>query len=248
MFKFIIIFIVGIIIGVISYHYISNRKPNESIEVHETVDNSQTNKAFEHVYQEAIWGKDEKGNGTSGYGSTIEFNKNYIKFVRDFIIKNKVKTVVDIGCGDWQFSDQIYHDLDINYEGYDCVKHLIEEHKKRFSKNNNYHFHHINGDNITNSIQTKNPDLIILKDVIQHWTNENIVKFFDSIHSSLKFKTILLTNDHTSYDNVNIQTGQYRRLNLDKEPFITLRKKFLFQTVFEFNSGDGKTTFQVTKL
>ena len=110
MFKFIIVFIVGIIIGVISYHYISNRKPNESIEVHENSDNSQTNKAFEHVYQEAIWGKDEKGNGTSGYGSTIEFNKNYIQFVRDFIIKNKVRTVVDIGCGDCQFSDQISHD------------------------------------------------------------------------------------------------------------------------------------------
>lgn len=248
MFQSLIIFIVGIVIGLLFYHYVFHRKINESIEVHETIDNFQTNHAFEHVYEEAMWGKDEKGNGTSGYGSTVEFNKNYIQFVRDFIIKNKVKTVVDIGCGDWQFSDQIYNDLDVKYEGYDCVKHLIDEHKKIFSGKNNYHFYHINGDNIINSIHTNNPDLIILKDVIQHWTNENILRFFDSIHTSLKFKKILLTNDHSSSDNIDIKTSQYRRLNLDKEPFITLRKKFLFQTVFEFNSGDGKTTFQVTKL
>ena len=65
----------GIVIGVISYHYIFNRN-KATLEVHETNDNSQTNKAFEDVYEEAIWGKDEQGNGTSGYGSTIEFNKN----------------------------------------------------------------------------------------------------------------------------------------------------------------------------
>ena len=251
MLQILIVFIIGIVIGALSYRYFVNPKKDEIFQQHETItdlDNSQTNKAFEYVYEEAIWGKDEKGNGTSGYGSTIEFNKNYIQFIRDFIVKNKVKSVVDIGCGDWQFSDQIYHDLDIKYEGYDCVEHLINEHKKRFSEKSNYHFYTINGDNIIKNIHTANPDLIILKDVIQHWTNENIVNFFNSIHTSLNFKTLLLTNDHTSSDNVDIKTGQYRRLNLDKEPFITLRKKFLFQTVFEFNSGDGKTTFKVTKL
>lgn len=90
--------------------------------------------------------------------------------------------------------------------------------------------------------------MIIIKDVIQHWTNEDILKFFDSIHTSLQFKTMLLTNDHGSNKNVNIQTGKYRRLNLDKEPFSTLRNKFLFKKVFNFNNIAGKTTFQVTKL
>jgi hypothetical protein len=59
---------------------------------------------------------------------------------------------------------------------------------------------------------------------------------------------MLLTNDHGSNKNVNIQTGKYRRLNLDKEPFSTLRNKFLFKKVFNFNNIAGKTTFQVTKL
>jgi hypothetical protein len=76
---------------------------------------------FTYIYENKIWG------GTSGDGSTIEYNiSDYIPFLKNFIIDNNIKTVVDIGCGDFQCGEQIYNELDILYTGYEAYLKLIE--------------------------------------------------------------------------------------------------------------------------
>lgn len=50
-----------------------------------------------------------------------------IEFVRRFIKENSIKSVVDLGCGDWQFSPYIYHDLFVAYVGYDVVLPVIQQ-------------------------------------------------------------------------------------------------------------------------
>ena len=50
-----------------------------------------------------------------------------IEFVRRFIKENSIKSVVDLGCGDWQFSPYIYHDLSVAYVGYDVVLPVIQQ-------------------------------------------------------------------------------------------------------------------------
>ena len=50
-----------------------------------------------------------------------------IEFVRTFIKENSIQSVVDLGCGDWQFSPYIYHDLGVDYVGYDVVLPVIQE-------------------------------------------------------------------------------------------------------------------------
>ena len=50
-----------------------------------------------------------------------------IEFVRKFIKENAIHSVVDLGCGDWQFSPHIYHDLGVAYTGYDVVLPVIQE-------------------------------------------------------------------------------------------------------------------------
>jgi len=196
-----------------------------------------TNEAFEKVYTIGLWGEDENGRGTSGYGSEPAFNTEYIKFMRDFIIRNNIKTVVDIGCGDWQFSNDIYKDMDLTYYGYDCVKRVIEENKERYNHIHKYHFKHINGDNILDNIKTT-MDLLVLKDVIQHWPNEEIVEFLNEIKKNINFKYALFTNDHTSKENVDIAYGDYRPLNWSATPLNT----FAVHSVFGFNTFDDKTT------
>lgn len=47
--------------------------------------------------------------------------------MRKFIKENAIQSVVDLGCGDWQFSPYIYHDLDVAYLGYDVVLSVTEE-------------------------------------------------------------------------------------------------------------------------
>ena len=85
---------------------------------------------FTNIYENNIWGNDSSIDnlykGTSGGGSEINNCRQYIDFVREFIIKNKINKVIDLGCGDWQASYLIYEKLDnIYYYGYDAYEKLI---------------------------------------------------------------------------------------------------------------------------
>ena len=199
--------------------------------------NAITNRIFEDVYKDCVWGQDINGNGTSGYGSELQFNKDYIQFMIRFIIHNKIKTVADIGCGDWQFSNEIYKCLNISYYGYDCVEHIINNNIQKYRHVPNYHFKHINGDNILSQLDCKEYDLLILKDVIQHWPNTKIISFLQKLVKTTSFKYILLVNDHTSQENTDIAYGWYRPLNWHLPPF----NQFNIVKIFDFNTFDNKT-------
>jgi len=113
--------------------------------------------AFTNVYKHKIWGvaKDSSdvvthGFGSSGDGSIYEKAKPYVDFLSDFIKQNNVKSIVDIGCGDWQFSKHLYNENEdiymkqVDYYGYDCCKQVIEHNTEKHASENR-HFKHING-------------------------------------------------------------------------------------------------------
>jgi hypothetical protein len=67
---------------------------------------------FEYIYAANIW-----GHGSGGGSSPIN-TRGYRRFLQNFLRKNNIKSVVDLGCGDWQFS----HLIDwkgIRYSGFD---------------------------------------------------------------------------------------------------------------------------------
>ena len=84
---------------------------------------------FTKIYQEERWGK---GKG-SGSGSRPKFNKDYISFLENFLKDNNIKSVIDYGCGDWQFSQYVDWG-NIDYLGLDIVDSVIDNNKKQFPK------------------------------------------------------------------------------------------------------------------
>lgn len=77
---------------------------------------------FTSVHENKIWG-DNNNDAYSGGGSLIEFNKNtYVPFLKNYIINNHIKTIVDLGCGDFNCGKLIYDYLDILYTVYDTYK------------------------------------------------------------------------------------------------------------------------------
>ena len=202
-------------------------------------------KAFTHIYKEAIWGTNEEGNGTSGYGSTLHFNTKYIDFMKKFIDRYNIQTIVDIGCGDWQFSNYIYYDRNVEYYGYDCVKHIIKKNKKDYSMVKSYHFECIDGEYILDGVNTC-ADLLIMKDVLQHWTNNMIIDFIIDLFNNSNYKYILITNDHTTSTNIDIKLGEYRQINWKSAPFDSLHELYEFTEIFSFDNLDNKTTMLLT--
>jgi trans-aconitate methyltransferase len=174
---------------------------------------------FTDIYENKRWGDDNNHlyNGSSGEGSNIEFNKEtYVPFLKDFITKNNIKTVVDLGCGSFICGKLIYDDLDILYTGYDAYSKVIEKNSNQYLLPK-YSFTHLDFCNNKESII--NGDLCILKDVIQHWALDDIYTFLDYLVEYKKFKYILICNccDQLQ-DNTDIQVGQWRPLSCDYFP------------------------------
>ena len=172
---------------------------------------------FEEIYSQNQW-----GNG-SGAGSIIKHNKGYILFLEKFIKENKISTIVDMGCGDWQFSSHINWD-GLNYKGYDIVESVITKNQEIYSSKN-VSFHCYSGD----SSELPGADLLVVKDVLQHWSYESINNFFPVFE---KFKFILITNcidPNEEMNNISIDDGGFSCLDLRLKPFsLDLEKLFSY--------------------
>jgi 2-polyprenyl-3-methyl-5-hydroxy-6-metoxy-1,4-benzoquinol methylase len=162
---------------------------------------------FSKIYKEDLW------HGGSGAGSKIENVKEYVDILQKYIDKPEIKTVLDLGCGDWQFSK--FLDLSsVSYLGVDVVESVVESNKNSYSASNIEFISH----DIT-TYEIPKVDLIICKDVLQHLCNKDVIDILIKIVKSSKFS--LVTNDFTSEDSVNrdINNGSYRCLDLSLSPF-----------------------------
>jgi SAM-dependent methyltransferase len=190
---------------------------------------------FTFIYENNVWGNDRNQiyKGSSGAGSEIFFNKEtYVPFLKDFIQKNEIKSVVDLGCGNFKCGPLIYDDLDIQYTGYDAYNKVIETNSKTMN-NEKYNFIHLDFCNEKEKIN--GADLCILKDVVQHWRLSNIYTFMDYLVSSKKFKYILLCNcSNQTQNDTDICDGQWRPLSCDYLPL----KKYNPIKLYQFRTKE----------
>lgn len=165
---------------------------------------------FQQIYDENLWG------GGSGDGSRAEATVEYRKVLVDIIKKYNIKSVLDYGCGDWEFSKLIdWNNLVDSYYGVDVVSSVIESNKQKYEQRN------IKFDLLTNDWNMPNVDLIICKDVFQHLPNSIVVPVLSEMRNSSKF--MLLTNDILYPGNVSVNgdcdPGGMRPLNFSIEPW-----------------------------
>lgn len=168
---------------------------------------------FSNIYANATWGRNEEGLGFSGDGSTVQNAAYYMNFLQNFIKANGIRSVVDVGCGDWSFSQHMNWN-GIRYFGYDAAAQVIERNQSKFATPT---ITFVQGD--ASRLDLPKADLLICKDVLQHLPNEEIALFLTQLH---KFKHCLITNDvdlTLSSDNRQISMGDYRTIDLTKPPF-----------------------------
>jgi SAM-dependent methyltransferase len=181
-------------------------------------------KTFSDIYQNQRWGK---GAG-SGEGSDLARNQTYLRLIEKFIRDREIKSVVDLGCGDWQFSRQIDWS-GASYVGVDVVPSVIQDLNAQYARPG---VRFVHGDVVTCDLP--DADLAISKDVLQHLPNELILKFLRRLG---RFKYAILTNDRRQYHlpgwrnlwnlwptditrpNMEISGGGYRPVRLREPPF-----------------------------
>jgi hypothetical protein len=189
---------------------------------------------FTNIYEDKLWGDNENNNysGSSGEGSDIEYNKKYIELLKKIINEYNIRNIVDLGCGDFRIGKLLYDDLNITYTGYDTYKKVIDYNITEYHSQK-YTFEHI--DFFTNKESIVTGDMCILKDVIQHWSLNEIYIFLDYLVESKKFKYILLINCcNQKKDNEDCDIGDWRQLSCNFLPL----KKYNAIKMYNYNSKE----------
>jgi len=166
--------------------------------------------AFRRHYEEESsgWGR-QSGGGSSPY-YTIEYRAFLDKFTR----MNAISSIVDIGCGDWQFSR--FLNLDgIDYRGFDVVPSVVQKNVETYGSRT-VQFSLMPQD----IAEVPGGDLLLMKDVLQHLPNSDILAFREKVFP--KFKYCLLTNSFAKLNtkqNTDIAHGAFRCLDLAAVPY-----------------------------
>jgi len=162
---------------------------------------------FQEIYATNEW------RHGSGEGSLPEHNQGYIRFVEGFIRDHNIRNIVDLGCGDWQFSRYIDWQR-AEYVGMDIVPEVIEANRARFRRPG-VEFVLYDG----NISDIPPADLLITKDVLQHWSHAAIGALLPRFN---QYRHVLVTNcvnPHGPTLNEEIPDGGFRYLDLRLAPF-----------------------------
>ena len=162
---------------------------------------------FSEIYATDEWGKG------SGEGSLPVHTKGYATLIERFIRQHNVQSVVDVGCGDWQFSRFINWNH-CRYTGLDIVPGLVETNTSQFACEN-IQFATYDG----NFSHLPKAELLIIKDVLQHLSQQKIIDFLAILDD---YPYALITNcinPHGITENRDIPDGGFRYLDLTLSPF-----------------------------
>jgi len=181
-------------------------------------------KIFTDIYNSKKWGSVPNQAYFSGDGSMLQNCQYWFDFLVKFFNDNEISSIVDGGCGDFVVSNHLLkilnnHDLNIEYIGYECFENLVKQHNKNHP---NIDIQYL--DIHSQKHLMKKADCLLLKEVIQHWENKQLLEFINYIKKSKTYKYIITANKFMPDDRQDWQDCDYeknrtgRGLNCKMEP------------------------------
>ena len=174
-----------------------------------TFSNKNIREVFTYIYKNNYWNNAES---VSGPGSTIEHTKGIIEGINSFYSHHEICTILDIPCGDFNWMQHL-NLSNIKYVGADIVEEMVRKNQQFYGREGIL-FQTL--DITKDSLPTC--DLIINRDCLVHFSNELI---FASLKNMMESKaTFLMTTTFPNHqNNVDINTGNWRPINLTLPPF-----------------------------
>jgi len=122
--------------------------------------------------------------------------------------------LLDIPCGDMNWMRKVQFDLDL-YIGADIVPEIVENNKSRFGNDRSAHRRFMRLDLTRDSLPKA--DLILCRDCLIHFSYQAILESLANIKRSGAL--YLMTTTYLHPKNVDIETGEFRPINLQAKPF-----------------------------
>lgn len=218
---------------------------------------------FSLIYRDDIWGrglarkKVEKSGSKigSGAGSNVKYCKAYIEYVERELEGGDYQLVLDVGCGDWQLGSAIDW-YGVPYLGVDVVPSVIAALNKKFATSSRkFVCADVSTLDTLEQLVEVNLCLVLVKDVVQHWLDDDVHRFLQSLDVVLRGtgSTVLITN-HWRYTmkprpipNPRVLDGfSYCPIDFTRAPFA----RYGYRKVFTFPSRQKmvvRKTFPLTR-
>ena len=183
---------------------------------------------FEYIYTNQVYNNYELNLPLSGPGSLFEKDKHTSNVLNCFIYNNNCKSVLDLGCGDLTYISKtpFFKDNLIKYIGIDIIESLITSHSAKYP-DKIFQCKDITIDNIFYA------DIIILRDVIFHFKNDEILSIFNNIKNKFKYLLITSCKNLINYD--NFDKYYFSEKNINIEPFNKLYNYLIKINESKFN-------------
>src|SRR5215471_18771366 len=132
--------------------------------------------AFSRVYSCKAWGAAAEEPYYSGNGSSGQVADEYCGFVNGLIRDHGVRSVADLGCGDFRIGRRIVAAAGVAYVGVDVVPEVVEYCRERFSSEQ-VRFERL--DILSDPLP--DADLCLLRQVLQHLSNAEVEAALGSV-------------------------------------------------------------------
>lgn len=166
---------------------------------------------FSKIYENGVWLNGRDSGSLSGSGSEVANTSKIREELPKIIMQLEVKSLLDIGCGDWNWMQHI--ELPCKYTGVDLVPSVIQRNTIKFGSSSRKFM-------VLDAVEEPLPDCdaILCREVIFHLSFSdglNLIK--NAIQSHARY--LLATSDLDTDMNIDIRTGDFRFLNLERSPF-----------------------------
>jgi SAM-dependent methyltransferase len=198
---------------------------------------------FSEIYATNQWGG-KPGSYESGSGSRPDVTAPYVSAVQDLIQRERVRSIVDLGCGDFEVGRRLLSP-ELSYIGCDIVPSLIAHNNAKFA---------------TERVEFRTLDIVadplpqgemcIIRQVFQHLSNRDIATV---LSKARQYPLLVVTDEQVMGDtsDVNVDIIPFhgtrrlfgRGLKLESEPFLEK-----VQLLLEHSSGNGYSISSTTYL
>ena len=166
-------------------------------------------RVFTEIYENNRWGGEDSMSGT---GSELEQTETIMRELPLLFKELGVASVLDIPCGDFHWMKEV--DLSsVRYTGADIVEDLVRENNERFGSDERQFLQR----NLVND-PLPPADAIFCRDCLVHLSFADVFSALNNICNS-EAKYLVTTTFSERQRNRDIETGQWRPLNLEIAPF-----------------------------
>jgi 2-polyprenyl-3-methyl-5-hydroxy-6-metoxy-1,4-benzoquinol methylase len=221
------------------------------------IDSQSTNQnhrdKFRDIYLNREWTTSSQARSASGPGSDLQNAQEYVDLIQQIIIspEYQIKSVVDVGCGDWGLSKHIDWS-NVSYTGIDIVPEIVTSLQSQYGSDNvTFKQGNLMFDELPSA------DLLIVKDVLQHLPNQAVSLLIAT--QLKKYRFAIITNDRERIQyllyplkylqkrigeaNIDIPAGEWRPLNLRDSPF-----DFTATEILTFPCQLSRRTFDIKEV